>query len=238
MSVEARQAAERDRIQALRGGFRERGYVLARQVIGRNAAMLYAQSALMQRDDYWMPEPAYQARGRYADAFGEAILAQLTPLVSEITGRRLEPCYSFLRIYQAGSQLRPHRDRPSCEFSVTMHVGKGPGAGDWPIWIEGPDGPSAVSMEPGDLMVYRGAALSHWREPFHGDVWVQLFLHYVDADGPYAHYRYDGRRRLGAFRIGEDQRDLPDPSRLNPEDGCWCGSGLMVKGCHPATLES
>lgn len=209
----------------------QKGYEIIRGALAADAMALYCRATLMQRASYWLPEPAYGSDGRYADAHGEAILETLRPTVERVTGRSLYPCYSFLRIYRGGSELRRHTDRPSCEFSVTLHVGGDEGA-DWPIWIEDDGQPAAVELEPGDLMVYKGAALPHWRERFTGRWWVQLFLHYVDAAGPYAHFRYDGRPQLGPFNIRKEQRKLPDPSRLLPGDPCWCGSGEPLKTCH------
>jgi len=228
----SRQASPDSSIQAFAARFRQQDYVHVPGVLGNNAALLYAQSALMQKPDYWMPEPAYKARGRYADALGEAILSQFQPLVATLTGRELYPCYSFLRIYEPGSELPRHTDRPSCEFSVTLHVGKGPETDQWPIWVKSQGQSAAVNMAPGDLMVYRGSVLPHWRKPFKGDFWIQLFLHYVDAKGPYAHYRHDGRQALGAFQIGKDKRELPDPTKIQAHEGCWCGSGLAFAQCH------
>jgi len=48
------------------------------------------------------------------------------------------------------------------------------------------------------MMVYEGAALEHWREPFTGENHAQILGHYVDEKGPYGKsMRYDGRKMLG-----------------------------------------
>jgi hypothetical protein len=58
-------------------------------------------------------------------------------------------------------------------------------------------------LKPGDLAIYRGCDLDHWREKFIYDkqdesVWqVQGFFHYVDANGPYAKSKYDNRETIG-----------------------------------------
>jgi hypothetical protein len=223
------------RVEAQRQEFERNGYAVARGVLAPQAMAIYCQAAMMQKPKYWLPEPAHHSRGRYADAHGEALLLLLQPLLEGITSRRLYPCYSFLRVYSRGSELVKHTDRPSCEYSVTLTVGGEQGR-QWPIWVEGAQGPAAVDMAPGDLMVYKGAALPHWREPFDGEFWVQLFLHYVDAEGAYAHYRYDGRPRLGPFNIRTEQRNLPDPTKLKPTDPCWCGSGKALEDCHAGQL--
>lgn len=215
--------------------FQKHGYTVVRGALPAEAMALYRRATLLQKQKYWLPEPSYNSLGRYADAQGEAILERLQPEVERITGRALYPCYSFLRIYHLGSELRRHTDRPSCEFSVTLHVG-GPDGVEWPIFIEHDGVAAEVNLHPGDLMVYRGAALPHWRKRFEGEYWVQLFLHYVDAAGAYAHYRHDGRAQLGPFNIHKDRRKLPDPTKLMPGDGCWCGSGRALKDCHRAQM--
>jgi hypothetical protein len=55
-------------------------------------------------------------------------------------------------------------------------------------------------METGDLVIYRGCEVEHWREEFiapEGSYHIQVFLHYVDANGPYADYKYDRRPSIG-----------------------------------------
>ena len=50
------------------------------------------------------------------------------------------------------------------------------------------------------MVAYRGCDLDHWRDVFDysEDVWhVQGFFHYVDANGPYASFKYDKRNIVG-----------------------------------------
>jgi hypothetical protein len=67
---------------------------------------------------------------------------------------------------------------------------------NWPIFMAG----SSIIMKPGDMAIYKGCEVEHWRESFNppADQWhVQGFFHYVDANGPYASYKYDGRTSIG-----------------------------------------
>jgi hypothetical protein len=49
-----------------------------------------------------------------------------------------------------------------------------------------------IDVAPGDAVVFRGDELFHWREPYtEGDWQIQLFLHYVDANGPNAEWKHD-----------------------------------------------
>ena len=56
------------------------------------------------------------------------------------------------------------------------------GGDDWDIYLE-PSGKtnqkgSKVSLKQGDMLVYRGCELEHWRKKFKGKVCGQVFLHY------------------------------------------------------------
>lgn len=50
---------------------------------------------------------------------------------------------------------------------------------------------------PGDSAVFRGEEMFHWRYPYIEGAWqVQLFLHYVDVNGPHAEWKYDKKGGL------------------------------------------
>lgn len=127
----------------------------------------------------------------YGTPATESIMAAIQPFIEEITGKTLFPTYSYGRIYWNGSEMRKHIDRPSCEYSVTLciSIDNEP----WPIWIDNTE----VLLQPGDMMVYKGMESEHWREPYKGNEQIQLFFHYVDANGPYADCKFDYRPMLG-----------------------------------------
>jgi hypothetical protein len=69
-------------------------------------------------------------------------------------------------------------------------------------------------MKPGDMIIYRGCELKHWREPFWGKNHAQVFLHYNEKGGQYD-IPNDGRPILGMppkFRSKEaiDMNKDPD----------------------------
>jgi len=111
----------------------------------------------------------------YADMVAETLLMYLLPTIEKKTKLKLIPTYSYLRIYKNGDILKKHIDRPSCEISVTLNV---EGAG-WDIFMGG----KPLSLNPTDLIIYKGMEIAHWREPFKGDRCVQIFLHYNDVNG-------------------------------------------------------
>ena len=115
---------------------------------------------------------------QYANMAFETLLLKLQPIMEKTTKLKLYPNYTYARIYKPGDELKRHKDRFSCEISTTLNLG-----GDkWPIFIEpsqkeGMKGVS-VNLKPGDMLVYKGNILEHWREPFKGKDCAQVFLHY------------------------------------------------------------
>ena len=129
----------------------------------------------------------------------ETLLVKMLPVMAKETGLNLVPTYSYATIYKNGDILKRHKDRPSCEISTTLNLGGDP----WPIFIDGtgadtvideyknihkPNAPEGtkVLLEVGDMLVYSGCELEHWREPFEGQVCGQVFLHYNHRNGPFA----------------------------------------------------
>jgi hypothetical protein len=136
---------------------------------------------------------------RYGDPTMDRVLERLTSTIATITRLRLAPTYSYLRLYKHGDCLARHVDRPACEISVTMNLGQEPKE-PWPIGICGRHGERLVQLAPGDALIYRGMECPHWRDSFRGDRLGQVFLHYVDLDGPHQSWKYDRREALAHRR--------------------------------------
>lgn len=126
----------------------------------------------------------------------EALSLQLLPLFKHITNKDLQPTYTYSRIYYNGAEMAEHIDRPSCEYSATVCISNDPEP--WDIWFQDLTGNRfPISLEPGDLIVYKGDILPHWRDSYFGKRQVQAFLHYVDSQGNYKDYLFDKRPYLG-----------------------------------------
>jgi hypothetical protein len=138
------------------------------------------------------------------DFFMDGLLVDLLPLAEEVSRLKLFPTYSYFRVYRRGDELAKHKDRPACEISMTLCLGY-EAEQPWPIFVEGPEGASSVSLAPGDAMVYRGIECPHWREALAGEKLAQVFLHYVDQNGPYAEWKYDKRPALPFTRPHADK---------------------------------
>ena len=191
-------------------------YKVIKQAISKELAQFVYEYFLMKRqvarkffdDGYivqrnydwgvWNDEQVPETYSHYADIVMETLLQSLQPKMEEETGLKLIPTYSYARIYKKGDVLKRHKDRYSCEVSTTLNIG-----GDkWPIYLEpsGEEGKEGVKvdMQPGDMLVYKGCDVEHWREAFEGDNCGQVFLHYNDASDEKAEQnKYDGRPFLG-----------------------------------------
>ena len=159
----------------------------------------------------WNDKQVPQTYSHYADIAMETLLTWVQPVMEKHTGLKLSPTYSYARIYKKGDILKRHKDRFSCEISTTLNLG-----GDaWPIYLD-PTGKNTVideyknihkanapkgikvNLNPGDMLVYRGCELEHWREAFEGEDCVQVFLHYNNATSQNAQENeFDKRLHLG-----------------------------------------
>lgn len=125
---------------------------------------------------------------RHGYSAADSLLYYLRPKVEQITGFNLLPTFSYFRIYRNGHRLPMHTDRPSCEVSVTITLKKDDTP--WSIIMDGED----IFLEQGDAAIYMGKEVMHSRKPFEGNECVQLFVHYVKADGQHTDWIYDKRR--------------------------------------------
>jgi len=161
----------------------------------------------------WNDEQVPNTYSNYADVAMETLLLTVQPKMEKETGLKLNPTYAYARIYKKGDILHRHKDRFSCEISTTLNLG----GDEWPIYIENkknvgiPDDKkgitaksdnkgSKVILKPGDMLVYKGMILEHWRETFLGEDCAQVFLHYNDVNstiGNAEQNMFDGRPHLG-----------------------------------------
>ena len=145
------------------------------------ARFLFDQKWLSPFTEYfgvWNDQQIPNTYSHYGDLVMETLLQRVKPVMEKHTKLKLSETYSYARIYKKGDILHRHKDRPSCEISTTINLG-----GDlWPIYLdptekEGQAG-IKIDLDPGDMLIYSGCDLEHWREEFTGDNCGQVFLHY------------------------------------------------------------
>ncbi len=193
--------------------FKKKKYKIIKNVITKDLALFVYNYFLMKRQvaktlfdtkyispfedmfGVWTDNQVPNTYSHYADIVMETLLLKLQPIMEKETGLKLNPNYSFARIYKKGDILKRHKDRFSCEISTTLNLGGDP----WPIYLDPtgadnvinedenlikPNAPKGikVDLKPGDMLVYRGNLLEHWREPFKGEDCAQVFLHYNNVN--------------------------------------------------------
>jgi hypothetical protein len=210
--------------------FKKNKYTVIRQAISKDLATFIANYFCMQKQVYDTCRAAkyfspfekiigyYETKqdqipntyASYANIATETLLLKCQPIMEKTTGFKLNPSYSYARIYKKGDELKRHKDRFSCEISTTMFLG-----GDkWSIYLSPnenvgiPDGKKIttkskakgikIDLEAGDMLVYSGCELEHWRNKFKGKESIQVFLHYNNKKTPKSHKNiFDRRPHLG-----------------------------------------
>mgnify|MGYP003123569367 CR=1 FL=1 len=138
---------------------------------------------------------------QYSNIAFETLLLKLQPLMEKETNLKLNPAYTYARVYKKGDVLKKHKDRVSCEISTTINLG-----GDkWPIYLKNSKKEFKVDLSPGDMLIYRGCELEHWRNAFKGKECAQVFLHYTNAKNK---KMFDGRKHLGLPNYFKDKNGL------------------------------
>ena len=208
--------------------FKKNKYIVIREAVPKDIATFVYNYFMMKRQvaktlfDHryisqfteewgtWSDQQVPNTYSHYADVAMETLLIRTLPIMEKKTRLKLNPTYSYARIYKKGDILHRHKDRFSCEISTTLNLGGDP----WCIYLESKknvgiaDGKkitvssnnkgTKIFLNPGDMLVYRGMELEHWREKFQGNDCCQVFLHYNDQKSKEAEKNiYDRRKHLG-----------------------------------------
>ena len=180
--------------------FQKQGYVVVKNFISKEMGKhLFEYLKLCvemnnPKDDPQVPGSHVIGHG---DLVFDSLMKTMKYKMEYCTGLDLYPTYSYTRFYKPGNELKIHRDRPSCEISLTVKLSD-TGWYNWPIWMV--DTP--YDLNDGDGVIYRGCDLDHWREPCGGyeDYRMgQVFMHYVNKNGPYTEWKYDKRYEMENF---------------------------------------
>lgn len=152
------------------------------------------------KDGYYNDDLVPNTFSCYSDIIFESLMLQIKPRLEKITQLKLTPTYSYWRLYKTNDELKNHRDKIACEISTTVCLGYD-GNEKWPIFLsKNEDKSDAIEIitEPGDLIIYKGCVMWHWREQFKGKQHAQAFLHFNDVNNDFAQYsEYDCKPLLG-----------------------------------------
>lgn len=187
--------------------FSKNDYYILQGALDHGSTQVVSQYAELQRksNEPYFYDEGRQYSGRYGDLVTESILLQLQPIISKITSCDLHPAFSFLRVYKKGDALHKHVDRNASEFAVTMTIAK-PGEEVWPIYVKSQEKEIEVLLDPGDVLLYKGREMVHWRHQLEMAYWIQAMFFYVDSQGPFKDHLFDKRNEIGEMKNMGDLR--------------------------------
>lgn len=178
--------------------FREASFLVVQHILTDPLLDVVYQYALKrarysrESEDAQVPSAA----AFYADPLMETLLELTLPTVNRLSGADLLPTYSYLRVYPQGTLLNPHTDREACEITLSINLG-GAGQQPWPLFLATNQGIQRLLLGRGDGVMFRGQNCPHWRGELRNEHAAQAFLHFVDANGPAAGWRFDRRPAIG-----------------------------------------
>lgn len=175
--------------------------------------------------------PSGLSKGVHSSPQGVALTNYVHSILDRHIDLLLDQTYSFSRKYFRDSYLGAHTDRPSCEISVTTCLDyKSDDGSPWKLWVRGDrdygfagdqeicnsisdelgltdrkfNNCYSLELEPGDILVYQGPKIIHWRDHFVGDYSYHVFCHYTMQNSGWGTYftpgenvlKYDGRESI------------------------------------------
>ena len=157
----------------------------------------------------------FKSTGIYNAPFGVALHHYVWDKLKHYIDLELNETYSYSRKYDRGAYLKAHADRPSCEISGTLCLDyKTDDNTPWSIWVDNSSDwinrpneifeetqaipmrqrktAKRIDLEIGDLLLYQGPNVAHWREYLLGEYSYHIFLHFLNVNGkvtelPYVH---------------------------------------------------
>jgi hypothetical protein len=149
-----------------------------------NILQKYCINKLIKNKEYRIDVQSFSPSW-YHDPLMDSLLETKLSKVEIESSLKLLPTYSYWRYYVFGAALKKHTDRPTCEVSVTSCIKK---YDNWPLIIEG----KSFELEEGDSLLYAGCDQEHGRPGIYkGEGMAQVFLHYVNQNGPHKDHAYN-----------------------------------------------
>ena len=181
--------------------FQTKKYQVIKNVIPKDFAKFGTQALLFSENDYLTKnnmrvdsDNQVPVMKFYAHSVTESFMVFLLPKIEKIVGEKLVPTYSYARVYRNGSILKEHRDRPSCEVSISIQMASEgvKNENGWGITM----GEETIYLANSDGVVYNGLKVPHKRDELFCEpngFQVQMFCHYVKANGRFSRWAYDKR---------------------------------------------
>jgi hypothetical protein len=203
--------------------FRDNGFMLVQNVFTPEECLEVTERMFLKCE----PPDSMCPKSEGAYALFDDYLYKKKEIFERAIGLELHPTYTYTRLYRPNELLWMHVDRESCEVTASVTISF-KGNSIWPIYflerqksLEVRDkyimkniqyyevdqndiqNQIAVTIDAGDAAVFRGMELFHWRREYTQGEWqIQMFLHYVDANGPCKDFKWDKREQLGIKKKG------------------------------------
>ncbi len=190
--------------------FNENNYEIVKKAIPKEVCTIVSRAMIMAKDItlhmHSLKETDFPCKddmvdncfSRYSPLVLESLSDTLMKDVIESTIKeKILPTYTHGRLYYNGAVMYKHIDRDSSEISASLCLDVDKNC-DWPLMMEDKNkNVFAIHQEPGDIVIYKGTELSHWRDPYEGKLQINGFFFYVKENGIKKSLKYDTRPMLG-----------------------------------------
>jgi hypothetical protein len=153
--------------------------------------------------------------GGHSSPMGVAMGRWLCEALDDKIDLKLRETYTYSRKYDRGAYLKAHVDRPSCEVSATYCLDYHSDDGSpWKIWVQNDHNyvgwpcmddvfersqkviprrriAKPLTLYPGDVLIYQGPNVIHFRDKFVGDYSYHMFSHFHNYAGGLRNYCLD-----------------------------------------------
>ena len=109
----------------------------------------------------------------------EELKDEVREFIEKKTNTNLVSTYTYSRIYRKGEILEKHIDRKACEYSATLTLDYS-GNKPWNFFVKDSKN-ICIEIDRGDILIYKGTEIPHWREKLLDEWQTQVFLHYSSS---------------------------------------------------------
>lgn len=145
--------------------------------------------------------------GGHSSPMGVAMGRWMKDALEKRLDLSLRETYTYSRKYDRGAFLKAHVDRASCEVSTTYCLDyQSDDRTPWKIWVQNDENylswpcmndvyersqalppvrrvAKPLTLYPGDVLVYQGPNVIHFRDKFNGDYSYHMFSHFHNLTG-------------------------------------------------------
>lgn len=130
------------------------------------------------------------------DSLMETVLQNSCEVISDIIKIELLPTYSQVYLHMNGDSY-DNTQNESSEISAILSLGNSNDDEDFIYFAKTQSNIKELSLNKGDLLVFRNMNFDCWREPIKNKWVLESVLNFVDSNGNYSEFIYDKRPYLG-----------------------------------------